>query len=200
MSVSGTVAAGANRWVAIGPRNTDLTPASVDVKACWLTHTSAPGRPCWGGEAPVTCAADNHTISTEGWPTEAGEVELVFYYGGHFSTRPERLIDGRSSGDLEHYTLFISSFPGAPLTFSLNATPIVQSSSLSWEAGKVYRVRVRRTLDGEIELFRDGVSVAAASGPPLSWSPRAVLGARYDFFEGQRFNGSFSFLRIRSFE
>src|SRR5690606_10515488 len=78
VSVSGTVAAGASRWVGIAPRNTDLTPASVDVKACWLTHTSTPGRACWGGEAPVTCADDQHTISTEGWPTESGEISLVY--------------------------------------------------------------------------------------------------------------------------
>lgn len=170
---------------------------TVDVAGCWLTKTSTPGRACWGGEAPVTCAADRHTISTDGWPTEAGEVEIVLHYDQVIG-RPERIFDSRSSGDLEHFTLFISSFPGNPLTLSLNQTPIVQSSSLSWEVGKVYRFRVRRTLDGEIELFRDGVRVAAASGPPLSWSPSAVLGSRYD--GSQHLVGSISSLRVRSFE
>src|SRR5690606_9692762 len=55
VSVSGTVAAGANRWAGIAPRNADLTPAVVDVQFCWYTHTATPGRACWGGEAPVTC-------------------------------------------------------------------------------------------------------------------------------------------------
>src|SRR5690606_25187414 len=41
------------------------TSDPVDIMGCWLTRTSTPGRPCWGGEAPVTCAADRHTISTE---------------------------------------------------------------------------------------------------------------------------------------
>src|SRR5690606_22191486 len=52
-------------------------PASVIVAGCWLTKTNTPGRACWGGEAPVTCARDRHTISTEGWPTTSGSMRFV---------------------------------------------------------------------------------------------------------------------------
>src|SRR5690606_7936775 len=52
----------------------------IDVIGCWLTKSDTPGRPCWGGEAPVTCAADRHTISTEGWPTESGEACITVIF------------------------------------------------------------------------------------------------------------------------
>src|SRR5690606_38991997 len=54
------------------------TSDPVDIMGCWLTQSDTPGRACWGGEAPVTCVADRHTISTEGWPTESGEISLVY--------------------------------------------------------------------------------------------------------------------------
>src|SRR5690606_22185658 len=63
--------------VSIGPEFT-AGDSYIEVAGCWLTKTSTPGRPCWGGEAPVTCAADRHTISTEGWPIEAGEISITW--------------------------------------------------------------------------------------------------------------------------
>src|SRR5690606_38581964 len=87
-----------------GPASED--PVPFDIAGCWLTRTSTPGRPCWGGAAPVTCAADRHTISTEGWPTEAGEICISAEVEAD-ATRTRWLIDGRGSGATVMSRLFL---------------------------------------------------------------------------------------------
>jgi len=192
VSVSGTVAAGANRWVAIGPRNTDLTPASVDVKACWLTHTSTPGRACWGGEAPVTCAADRHTISTEGWPTEAGEISVTFSPGP--SDTHQYIIDGRAPGDTTGKTLLLVERLQKRLRFDIVPGQAVTGPILEVGRWYVTKIVVR---DGRTRVLLDGVEVINVEGTP-QFALTATIGNRFE--QDEPLNGSISSLRVRSFE
>ena len=168
--VSGTVTAGSPRWVGIGPRNNDLSPASVDVRACWYTHTDTAGRACWGGEAPVTCDGDRHTVSTEGWPTESGEISLVYTPQGvgigtwMYLAATTAIGEARPSG----FYLYRISASGA-LVFGLRRGDTISAQAtqgLEWENGRSYHVRVRWSPE-RAEIWRDGVLLR-------SWVPTVV--------------------------
>lgn len=169
---------------------------TVDVIGCWLTRTSTPGRPCWGGEAPVTCAADRHTISTEGWPTEAGEVSVVFSLGQEQSASDYRyLIDGRGPGGVPNVSYVYIRNDRISVQTTEGTVP---SGVLTWEVGRTYHVRVR-VADGSVYLYRDGLQIGTGAGTFLPWSATALIG-RGIWSVGEHINGSISSLRIRSSE
>src|SRR5690606_24460172 len=112
----------AHIWPGVGQEG----PASVIVAGCWLTRTSTPGRACWGGEAPVTCADDRHTIGTEGWPTESGEICITVALReiANWNTLIRNPVNGlrlevRSSG-----TLYLANI--TPTNLQISAPPPVE--------------------------------------------------------------------------
>jgi len=163
----------------------------VDVAGCWLTRTDTPGRPCWGGEAPVTCAADRHTISTEGWPTTEGEITISFTVGE--STAHRYIIAGRASGDTARSILMVSN-QGLLRLYRPDGS---FATGPSVTLGVQHVVRLRP--EGErTKVFLDGVEVMDVSGT-LSWAPTATIG-RHFTLPNESLNCSISSIRVRSFE
>ena len=193
-SVTNTVQPGQLPGLVVGP---DEDQKSILVAGCWLTRTSTPGRACWGGEAPVTCAADRHTISTEGWPTEAGEVSFI-YTPGTIDDESKYFVSAMTytSVGWEVYVRF-----GSPLAFMSHASgssQIVESDPLTWET-RPYHIRVRwRT--GEVVFWRDGVEVGRGSLNlvPAGPLPSTARIGRRESSGG--LNGSIRSLTVRSYE
>src|SRR5690606_23600823 len=127
--------------------------------------------PCWGGEAPVTCAADRHTISTEGWPTESGEIGLVFTLTNPPEGIHRYIIDGRATGDAERSILLVHPDGRLRLDF-VAGTGSVFGPTL--DVGHSYQARLR-VAGGQASILLDGVTVIAAEGV-LSWAPVARIG------------------------
>lgn len=190
-SVTRTVQPGQPPGLFVGP-NEDQK--SILVAGCWLTRTSTPGRPCWGGEAPVTCAADSHTISTEGWPTESGEISFAFQLdeapSGTTSTY-QYILDSRVAE--ESSTFF--AVRGDGRFFVGGGVP--SASPVTWVAGQTYAIRVRAE-GGVVRVWRNGVLIHEAAGGFVWGGATARLGAR--FTNTQQLNGSISSLTVRSYE
>lgn len=173
--------------------------STVDVIGCWLTRTDTPGRACWGGEAPVTCAADRHTISTEGWPVVAGEVSVI-YTPGAIDDETKYLVSA-STFSLVGWEVYVRF--GSALAFLSHAdgsARIVESDPLTWEA-RPYHIRVRWRA-GEIVFWRDGVEVGRTSLSQVPAGPlpsTASIGLRLSGASGW-IDGAISSLRVRSFE
>ena len=187
-----TFAEGRVPGVSIGPEFT-AGDIYIEVAGCWLTKTDTPGRPCWGGEAPVTCAADQHRISTEGWPTESGEICVSFVPGPLGELK--WVLDGRSS-----------TITGATRILLRNDTNRLEVlgaqgglAGPTLDEGQAYTACVKREA-GQVSLILDGEVVAsAASANPFLWAPEAGIGGSTLVFT-QRLNGSIRSLRIRSYE
>lgn len=181
--------------VSIGPAFT-AGDSYIEVAGCWLTKSDTPGRPCWGGEAPVTCAADRHTISTEGWPTTHGSIEVEF----RIDEAPQNfaiILDGRSStpvGFNIHYDT------GTGRLNHRQDARIMAGPTI--ELGTWYRVRLERE-GGDARMYVNGVLVASESDWPVWSYPYqsgvAVLG-KHSSQTASYVNGPISSLRIRSFE
>lgn len=190
LSCSREVPAPADPVASIYPGgNTTGTPYSVDAKAAWVVRGTTPGRACWGGEAPVTCAADRHTISTDGWPTEAGEICLTTTIGRASGTAV--ILDGRpgfvSQGPL------LSMTPSGRIDWTSSGTtlqgPVVPKG--------VAHVICAGRRDGKLTLSVNGVSVPPIDGPALAWEPMAVLGDSVGATP-QHIDGTIGPIRIRS--
>jgi len=173
----------------------------VDVVGCWLYRYADSRRPCWGGNAPVQCGEDRHAISTDGWPTESGEISLVYTPQAVGVSYNMWLVDSmgfQNSG----FDLYRNYASGA-LVFRLrrrgDGTSSQSTQSLVWEKGRSYHIRVRWSPE-RAEIWRDGVLL-------LSWVPTRVpdshSGTAYiGGGEGSlsRVHGSIRDLRIRSYE
>jgi len=164
--------------------------STLEIAGCWLTRTSTPGRACWGGEAPVTCGADRHIVSTEGWPTTAGEVSVVFRLDA--IAGQVALIDGRSTTS-GLTTVFVENRRLRVFMAGFNSGPI----GPLLEAGKTYRLRLWAD-SGGMYMSLDGVQVLHRPGIPLSWSSAAHLGNSVLGIE--QINGSIRSLIVRSYE
>jgi len=165
----------------------------IDVQGCWLTRTSTPGRACWGGEAYFTCDVDLHTISAEGWPTEAGEVSLV-YTPGQVESVPRYLISASEIG-IKGWD-FLVSFDDTMTFFVHSEVPDFYSSDpLTWEP-RPYELRVRWG-DGIVSFWRDGVLVGTRTmtQAPKGVPSTALIGSAGGVLNA---NGSISSLRVRS--
>lgn len=170
----------------------------VDVVGCWLYRYADPKRPCWGGKAPVQCGEDRHAISTEGWPTERGEVSLVYTPQDLGSTYSMVLVATETGSG---FRLNRNRSTGA-LEFQLRrgSTSSSQSTqSLVWEKGRSYHVRVRWSPE-RAGIWRDGELLR-------SWVPTVVP----DRYSGTAYigggtgvsgavHGSIRDLRISSYE
>lgn len=195
-TVSCTLTAGAGRrerahiWPGVGQSG----PASVIVAGCWLTKSDTPGRPVWGGEGPVTCAADRHTVSTEGWPIEAGEVSLV-YTPGQVENAGRFLISAHTFG-VVGWEFYVRNDDTMSFFVHNDGTFIYSSAPLTWEP-RPYALRVRWG-DGIVSFWRDGVLVGtrSMSRPPAGITPTASIGSRAS--SSGWMNGAISSLRIRS--
>src|SRR5690606_21522952 len=159
-----------------GPASED--PVPFDVAGCWVTKTDTPGRPCWGGEAPVTCAADRHTISTEGWPTEAGEISITWELA---ETCPPGVscfvFDGRLSGGdtTSPFHIWINSAGNVTISFY----SVVFASIGQQPAPGVLTTVTARRRDGVLEIYRDGTLVTAKAADPFVWNSESNLGRRF---------------------
>src|SRR5690606_18761744 len=162
----------------------------IDVAGCWSVRGDTPGRACWGGEAPVTCARDIHTISTAGWPTESGEISVEFAAGE--STVHRYIIDGRS-GDYSAGSRLLVSHQGRLRLYRPDGS-FVEGPEVTLGVQHVVLLRP----EGErTKVFLDGAEVMDVSGP-LSWAPTATLGTSYN--SSETLNGYISSIRVRSFE
>ena len=170
----------------------------IDLLATWLTHTDTPGRACWGGEAPVTCAADRHTISTEGWPTTEGEISMVVELNEPLSEgRNAWLFDGRDAGDLMGVNPYIQ--PDGRLRFRVAGTVYGSASPmLTWEVGRPYALRFLRK-GGQTYIYRDGALVYSVATPDWAWVPSAHLGMNFSF-TGPDVAIAIRSLTVRSYE
>lgn len=162
---------------------------TVDVIGCWLTRTDTPGRACWGGEAPVTCARDFHRLPATGFPATRGEFSWVMSL--------ERVPDGGEAlrgivwADGDAVPNRISLTGGGGIRIYTGETAYI-TEPLSWEPGRSYRLQLILT-DDEWQVVRDGALVG--STPPLGsmdWGATVRLGDLLD--------GSISSLRVRSAE
>src|SRR5690606_1042435 len=187
-SVTSTSTADGNAGVWLYP--TSDGAGDIYVVGCWLTYADTPGRACWGGEAPVTCANDLHTISTEGWPTESGEISVTFTVGA--STLERYIIDGRSGDNGARSRLTVSN--QGLLRFYRPDGSFVDGPEVT--IGVKHVVRLLQE-GGRTKVFLDGAEVMDVSGT-LSWSTMATLGRAFN--SALSLNGSISSLRVRSFE
>lgn len=161
----------------------------IDLLGAWLAKSNTPGRACWGGEAPVTCARDFHRMSAAGFPTTMGEISWVMSL--------ERMPDGGSG------LRGIVWADGAPIPNRISlmgdggirvytGETAYTTGPLSWEPGRSYTFRLIMAEDGW-KVVRDGELVG--STPPLGsmdWRDTVRLGDLLD--------GAISSLRVRSFE
>ena len=183
----------------------------VDVVGCWLVRTlqtiDTTQRPCWGGNAtfnsPITCGEDRHTISTEGWPTESGEISLIYipqdvvYSTEMYLVATSYIGAGNPSG----FYLYRIRASGA-LGFGLRSGDIRSEQTtqeLVWEIGRSYHIRVRWSPE-QAEIWRDGVllhswvpTIVPDSHPAMAYIGRSPAG-------GGHVQGSIRDLRIRSYE
>jgi len=171
--------------VFLDPPNTFI-PGDLEVVGCWLPRSDSPGRPCWGGAAPVTCGADRHTISTEGWPTTEGEIS--------WTIRIERLpksgdpVRGILGVDEPHSHRLGLTGSGGFFLRPADGTDAF-SPSLEWEVGRPYSMRLVFTPAGWT-LYRDGSVVwSVTRTTAFDWGAVARVGHNLD--------GSISNLRIR---
>lgn len=152
--------------------NTTGTPYSVDAKAAWTVRGDTPGRACWGGEAPVTCDADRHTISTEGWPTEEGEISISFVSGDPAATGRRTLFAGNAQTScrlwiLPSGNLQIGNCPDWPSNLGTEDVQI--------RDGGRHTVTIRRRA-GRVSIWLDGEQKIDSERPPLTWDPEVHLG------------------------
>lgn len=166
----------------------------IDLLGAWVTKSDTPGRPCWGGEAPVTCAADRHTISTEGWPTTEGEICISAEVGAD-ATIKRWLIDGRGPGETGNSRLVVRQ--GTNVLALLGPQGLVEGGTVT--AGQ-HRLCVHAS-GNTIRLSVDGVVVAQGDAvAPMAWFPMATIGSAYPTTGGTEIDGSISSIRVRSFE
>lgn len=173
-----------------------LGQTCIDITGCWYTKTSTPGRACWGGEAPVTCADDQHTVSTDGWPTTHGSIEVVF----RIDEAPSQfaiILDSRSIGDVG-FNIHYERATGR-LNHRQN-DQIMEGPTIT--LGTWYRVRLERE-GGDVRMYVNGVLVAAESDWP-AWSYTYQSGAarlgRHAFINNHYTNGPIRSLTVRSYE
>src|SRR5690606_31796560 len=79
--------------------------------------------------------------------------------------------------------------------YSASFQPLT-SPPLEWEAGARYSIRVRRTRDGRVSIWRDGSMLVEGTRPPFYWGSSITLGTEYN--GSGPLNGYISSLRIRS--
>lgn len=149
-------------------------------------------RPRRFSRGKVTCAADRHTISTEGWPTEAGEISVTFFLGP--SNNHQYIIDGRAAGDVQGKTLLLVERQNKKLRLDIVPGQAVTGPIL--EAGKWYSVKIL-VRDGRTRVLLDGVEVINVAGTP-QFASTATIGNRFE--QDESINGPIRSLRIRSYE
>src|SRR5690606_41228436 len=115
-------------------------------RAGWCAHADSAGRAGWGGAAAARCEGDRHTVSTEGWPTESGEISLVYTPQGvgigtwMYLAATTAIGEARPSG----FYLYRISASGA-LVFGLRRGDTIAAQAtqgLEWENGRSYSARV----------------------------------------------------------
>lgn len=191
VSHTGTLSSSVNASIYPRPAGADQC---IDLLGAWLTKSDTPGRPCWGGEAPVTCAADRHTISTEGWPTEEGEICISAEVGAD-ATINRWLIDGRGPGATGNSRLVVRQ--GTNVLALLGPQGLVEGGTVT--AGQ-HRICVHAS-GNTIRLSVDGVVVAQGDAvAPMEWFPMATIGSAYPTTGGTEIDGSIRSLTVRSFE
>jgi len=188
-----TFAVGRVPGVSIGPEFT-AGDSYIEVAGCWLTKSDTPGRPCWGGEAPVTCAADQHTISTEGWPTEEGEVSATFTIQRTPGLFQHILNSRRGGSGNDEFVLEIRDLGSVTLRGWGGQQNSVET--VSWESGRPYRVHVAWGPWGR-RVKLDGVTIMESSEPTVMGAGE-VMRLGHSSTLTQHLNGTISSLRIRS--
>lgn len=171
--VAGTreVTEGSSPSIRVGNGSATESPIPFDVKACWLPRSTTPGRPVWGGEAPVSVAPDRHSISTEGWPTEKGEISFTFSPGPIGGDGRTILAGGASVSCriqvLASGALQVGHCPGWT---SLTA------SGLTWDPSASYVGKLSRDAGGTVKLSVNGAVVVEGVRPPFTWDPEMNIG------------------------
>src|SRR5690606_2497472 len=134
---------------------------------------------------------DRHTISTEGWPTESGEISVSFEVGA-LEGSARYIIDGRASGATTHSILLIESTGLLRLDLTAgtpNRGPMVPPGN--------HQVRLRCG-DGRTQVVLDGARVLDVAGTP-TWHEAAYVGSRYAApFDPP--NGASRAFTVRSYE
>lgn len=185
---SNTVTATAAGSAMVGVYPARAGAGYMDVAGCWLTKSATPGRPLWGGEAPVSSGPDNHTISTAGWPTTAGEISITFTVGA--SEKPRYIVDGRMSGATTNSLLMVDT--AGRLRVDLVAGKVNLGPVLALDVAHHARLVMA---GGRTHVFVNGGLVFDLPDTP-TWGAAATVGQRWT--NDEAINGSISRLSWRS--
>jgi hypothetical protein len=131
--------------------------------------------------ASASSAADVHRLSSAGWPTSSGEIELAYTPANQGNATSARvLFDSRTQ------------FPGDGIVFYIGTNGVVNvqqhgsntqvtfaSGVLTWNAGQVYRFKYVWNR-GVGSLYLDGVSVATNGSLPVPTTHHATPGLGCD--------------------
>src|SRR5690606_19999266 len=133
-------------------------------------------------------AADVHTVSTAGWPTSSGSVDLQYTPAGTPAINTY-ILDARAPGSstAAGYGIYFNGTANL-VGFTANGTTRydVPTSGLEWEAGKTYAIRLiwsgttvtlyRALCDGECAALTQ-VAQRTDAGMPTGMNATAALGS-----------------------
>lgn len=141
---------------------------SWDFRNARSVKGTTPGRPCQGTNASgTTCAADVHTVSTSGWPTASGWIEMAF--------RPTEAMEGGA----EHGLLFdgtrlqMKFTTTGQLRVFVNGTGMTLSTKPTVLAANVIRLSFK---SGTTTVRFNGVEIGSMAGTPTTYGGTITLG------------------------
>mgnify|MGYP001561029751 CR=1 FL=1 len=176
------------------------TVGNIGVWGCELQTGSIAGPPIVCDAAACATVTDIHTISTVGWPTKEGEIEISYAPWSATVGGTAELIETRSSTSPYEGVVVYRSAANAlrfVVSDSSGAGADTSSAVLTWTPLQHYRVKLRWG-GGNVFLYRDGALIASiANGTakrPAAHRANAVLGA--DFGDGSSANGYIKLLTV----
>lgn len=138
---------------------------TIIVSGCQLEEASYAGRPCPTGGAAATCATDDLSVSTTGWPTSHGTVSLRYtpevadgfgvarYLIEAADVTSGWWIDIGAGGATGELIMYQKSAAGAG--------DYAFSDAKTWTLGTTYEVSVSWTAAGVVTFERDGASAGS---------------------------------------
>lgn len=139
-------------------------------------------------------SAEVATVSTAGWPTTAGSVEVT--YTPTLSTHSGQvLFDSRATASTSGLLIYFVGADIRAYAFAAAAGASAWSGGVTWTAGQSYRIRA--TWSGTtLSLYRDDVLLATGSGAvPNGHGANAYIGS--DFTGGGQCRGNLHSLSVR---